>query len=462
MVLPFGLLQPELPLPAKEALDRSRNESLRPDEPASNEATVQSFDSTSSAEDEDARHGTLMGAPRDDSRDENSDRATADTAYNVRNRNQALPAIRRDLSQLRCRVEQQIDGVLLSVQNTFDDLEQRIDRACWPDNNNNRPHVSKSNHIDDRGRGRGNVRRNRVGSRSRHHPSRRHRHNQDPIAGAERDIQEIQARLDLVDPHAHRPRHARARHHRYRLEPLLIVELDDSFDSAFGALDWISTFSALARGGFRRPPQRRHPRQCERRGRCVSLDRSHHRGRRDDPTFNFHNDVFGQASHAQLSVDSASDLGPAESDSSGSEWLVRSRISRRRRQATPHPSRRTRRPRWGQIDGYLSESPTRDVDSLRCSPIPVRTRNSVAESMRTHRNEQCQLGHRAQPKGRGARAGPSSHQCLGCLDLEDGHACQPSSSKNPFGRGMPLDTDDWEEPGEPGGNDGAGDDALGL
>ncbi len=311
------------PSASEEALDRSRNESLRPDEPASNEATVQSFDSTSSAEDEDARHGTLMGAPRDDSRDENSDRATADIAYNVRNRNQALPAIRRDLSQLRCRVEQQIDGVLLSVQNTFDDLEQRIDRACWPDNNNNRPHVSKSNHIDDRGRGRGNVRRNRVGSRSRHHPSRRHRHNQDPIAGAERDIQEIQARLDLVDPHAHCPRHARARHHRYQLEPLLIVELDDSFDSAFGALDWISTFSALAREGFRRPPQRRHPRQCERRGHCVSLDRSHHRGRRDDPTFNFHNDVFGQASHAQLSVDSASDLGPAESDSSGrSGWFV--------------------------------------------------------------------------------------------------------------------------------------------
>ena len=205
---PYQATEARTPPASDETLDRERNESLRPDGPTSNEATVQSFNSTSSVEEQDSRHSISMGAPRDDSEDENSDHATADTAYNVRRRNQALPAIQRDLRELRCRVEQQIDGVLLRVQDTFDDLEQRIDRACWP--NNDRPHVPKSNHVGDRGRSRGNDRHYRIDSRSRHHPARGPRRNQELIAGVERHIQEILERLNLADPHAHRPRHVRA------------------------------------------------------------------------------------------------------------------------------------------------------------------------------------------------------------------------------------------------------------
>ncbi|KAJ9499082.1 hypothetical protein H2202_005239 [Exophiala xenobiotica] len=216
------------PSASDEALDRGRNDSLRPDGPTSNVATIQSLDSTTSAEEQDSRHGTSMEVPRDDSGDEYRNHATTDTTYNVRNSNQAIPAIRRHLRESRRRVEQHIDGVLVRVQHTFDDLEQRIDRACQP--HNARSPVPGGNRVNDRGRSRGNVRHSRIGRRSRHR---------------------------------HYSRHVRARHHRYQLEPLLIVELDDSFDSPFGALDWISTVSALAYEDMRRPRQRRHPRQYE-------------------------------------------------------------------------------------------------------------------------------------------------------------------------------------------------------
>jgi hypothetical protein len=206
--------------------------------------------------------------------------------------------------------------------------------------------------------------------------------------------------------------------------------------------------------------QRRHPRQYEHATPRVSPDRSYHRRRRYNPIVEFHNDR--RASHAQLPEDSARESASRESGSSASEWLVRSRVSRRRRQATPHPSRRARRPRRGQIDGYLSETPTRDATLLRSSSVPTRTRNSVPEATRSHQNEQCSPDHRPQPKSRGARAGPASHQCLGCFNSEDGHACQPSSSRNPFGGRMPLGADGWEELGEPGGNDGGCDGAVGL
>ncbi|KAK5303412.1 hypothetical protein LTR99_005174 [Exophiala xenobiotica] len=256
------------PSASDEALDRGRNDSLRPDGPTSNVATIQSLDSTTSAEEQDSRHGTSMEVPRDDSGDEYRNHATTDTTYNVRNSNQAIPAIRRHLRESRRRVEQHIDGVLVRVQHTFDDLEQRIDRACQP--HNARSPVPGGNRVNDRGRSRGNVRHSRIGRRSRHR---------------------------------HYSRHVRARHHRYQLEPLLIVELDDSFDSPFGALDWISTVSALAYEDMRRPRQRRHPRQYEHAAPLVSPDRSYHRRGRYDPIVEFHNDR--RASHTQLPEDSA-------------------------------------------------------------------------------------------------------------------------------------------------------------
>ncbi|KAK5452306.1 hypothetical protein LTS15_007372 [Exophiala xenobiotica] len=261
-------IEAKIPPASDEALDRGHNESLRPNGPTSNIATIQSFDSTSSAEEQGSRHGTSMKVPRDDSADEYRNHATTDTIHNVRNSNQAIPAIRRHLRESRRRVEQHIDGVLVRVQDAFDDLEQRIDRACRP--NNARPPVPEGDRVNDRGRRRGNFRHSRIGRRSRHR---------------------------------HYSRHVRARHHRYQLEPLLIVELDDSFDSPFSALDWISTFGALAYEDMHPSRQRRHPRQYEHAAPNVSPDRSYHRRRRHDPIVGFHNDR--RASHTQLPEDSA-------------------------------------------------------------------------------------------------------------------------------------------------------------